>query len=91
MATNPTTPNPPVTAAQISDIIQEVGGLAADVLTALAGADPALELPAEVVALIAQLASKALNAWSTASGETITVASVQGLLPNPTPLTPPTS
>lgn len=42
-----------------------------------------------VVDLSTELVTKALAAWSAASGTPITVESIQALLPNPTPLTPP--
>ena len=55
------------------------------------GLDPALSIPLEAESAAEALVQAALTAWSNASGTPITVASVQALLPNPTPLTPPTS
>ena len=43
-----------------------------------------------IVPIVTQLAAKGLAAWSAASGQPITVESVQALMANPTPLTPPT-
>ena len=54
---------------------------------------PGVQVPAEaaevILNLIAAMATTALAAWSKAAGVPITPESVQGLLPNPTPLTPP--
>lgn len=83
-----TTPAPQP--SNLSNIISEIEEIANGVLTALETIDPALGLPAAIIAEVEKLASTALAAYSTASGTPITVASVQALLPNPTPLTPPT-
>jgi hypothetical protein len=42
-----------------------------------------------VLPIISELVSVALNAWSKANGQPITPETIQALLPNPNPLTPP--
>ena len=79
------------TASEILSIVQEVEQIGNEVLSEVSALDPALELPAAAIEAIEGLATAALQAWTQASGTPITVASVQALLPNPTPLTPPTS
>lgn len=81
------------TATDVQAAVQETAGVAQEILTLISAADPALA-PAtgttmSVVALVAQLAAKALAAWAAASSTPITVQSVQALAPNPAPLPPP--
>jgi hypothetical protein len=90
MSTSPT-PTPGATAASVSSVISEVSGIAEGILTALETVDPALALPAEIIAEIAKLASTAFAALSAAQGTPITVASVQALLVSTAPLNAPTS
>lgn len=53
--------------------------------------DAALATAAGVLPVLEDLLGKAVTAWSTASGQAITVDSVKALLPDQTPLTPPKS
>lgn len=82
----------------VQELINDISGstgVAEQVLQLLAGLDPEVAVPAEILAavlpLIEQYLSKALTAWSTASGTPITVESVTALLPNVTPLDKPTA
>lgn len=82
-----------MTAADVAASITEVKGVADSILEELepvpaVGADALIAQ--NVLDLLSDLASKALLAWSGASGTPITVESLQALLPNSTPLTPPT-
>lgn len=52
--------------------------------------DAALNIAEAVIPIAEDLVAKALTAWSAASGQAITVASVTALLPNPVPLDKPT-
>lgn len=83
------------TAAEVQAIIEEIQAGSDVVLTTLGTVVPSEEIPASkasaIVDLISDLATKALAAWSAAANNPITVESVQALLPNQTPLTPPTS
>ncbi len=71
--------------------IQEISG---EILGTISAVDPAIapeaEAAAGLVSLFGALASKALSAWSDASGTPITAESVQALLPNAAPLSAPT-
>ena len=78
-------------ASEVLGIVQEVEALGNSILAEVSALDPAADLPVAAIAALEGLATAALQAWSTASGTPVTVASVQALLPNPTPLTPPTS
>ena len=53
------------------------------------GEDVAAESAEAILDMVAEMASLALAAWSAAAGQPITMETIQGLLPNPTPLTPP--
>ncbi len=81
------------TVAEVSGAVSEVQAAAGTVLAVLEAADPGIALDAEaadnVVTLLGDVVTKALNAISAASAEPITSASVLALLPNPTPLTAP--
>ena len=83
------------TIQDVQTLVQEVQSIGDAILQELEAAVPSVDGPAVIAGtaldLIATLAQKALSAWSAASGTPITVESVQALLPNPTPLTPPTS
>lgn len=70
--------------AGVQSAINAAGGV-------VEGLDPALAIPIEAEKAAEALAAIALTAWSNASGIPITVASVQALLPNPDPLSKPTS
>jgi len=81
------------TVQDVENLVSEVQSIGDAVLQELAAFIPssaAVDLAAgTALDLIANLATKALAAWSAASGTPITAASVQALMPNPTPLTPP--
>lgn len=79
------------TASSVSTTVQEIINDAEEVLAAIEAVDPAIDVPVAIGESLANLVTKALAAWSAASGVPVTVASVQALLPDPTPLTPPTS
>jgi hypothetical protein len=79
------------TAGSVLSVVQEIEQVSNEVLAEIEALDPALALPVSAIESLEGLAQAAITAWSTASGTPITVASVQALLPNPTPLTPPTS
>lgn len=78
------------TASEVTSIITEIEQIASTLLDSLATIDPELGLPAELVTVIGGLATTAINAFQTASGTPITVASVEALLPAPLP-PPPTA
>jgi len=63
-------------------------------LVTVEGLDPGLAVPAEIaiaiLPVVEELVAAALTAWSNASGQPITVETLTLLLPNPTPLDPPT-
>ena len=79
------------TVAEVLNVLNEVELVLKPILTTVEALDPALALPIEVEQEIQNMATKALAAWSAASGTAITAESVQALLTNPTPLTPPTA
>lgn len=79
------------TASSILNIIQEIEQISNTILAEVSAVDPALDLPVATIEAIEQLATKALQAWTASSSTPITVESVQALLPNPAPLTPPTA
>lgn len=80
-------------AGTLATDVTAVQGVAGSILATIEAVDPAADVPAEIageaLTLLAQLATAALNAWSNASGEPITIESVTALLPNPTPLPEP--
>jgi len=82
-----------MSAEEIAQYVAEVQAAGNTILYTIGsfapGTKPTEEQAAVLLNLIADLATKALLAWSAAAGVPITVDSVKGLLPNPTPLTPP--
>lgn len=76
--------------SEVLSILQEVEAASNTILATVEALDPALDLPVTAIQAIEGLATAALSAYSAASGTPITVESVQALLPNPAPLTPPT-
>jgi hypothetical protein len=84
-----------MTAGDVSQGITEVQQTGDLILAAIEGLDPAAEVDAElagkVLDMSADLAIKAITAWSAASSTPITADSIMALLPNATPLTPPNS
>lgn len=83
------------TTAQIQADVTAAQAVGNTILTTLSEIDPATAPTAAaaeaVMALTASLVSAALTAYSNATGTPITVASVQALLPDSTPLTAPTA
>jgi len=82
-----------LTAEEIAAYVTEVQQAGDTILNTVEALPLGVALPAEtaevILNLIAAMATTALAAWSKAAGVPITPESVQGLLPNPTPLTPP--
>lgn len=84
-----------MTAEEIAAYVEEVQAAGNTILNTVEALPfgPGVEVPAEtaelILNLLAGMATTALAAWAKARGVPITVESVQGLLPNPTPLTPP--
>lgn len=75
---------------QSIETVVEQGLATAD---AFAKGDPQIDAPVElaeaILPIVGDLVNKALTAWSNASGQPITIETVQALLPNATPLTSP--
>lgn len=84
-----------MTTQEFIDEMNAITSIAEQGLKTVEGFVPSAAVPAEIVGavlpLVEQLVAKALTAWSKASGEAITVETVTALLPDATPLTPPTS
>lgn len=84
-----------MTAAEFIAQMETIVALAEQGAEIAAKFDPELELPVKaaelIVPVIESLAEAAINGWSQATGTPITVEAVTALLPNPTPLTPPTA
>lgn len=82
-----------VTAGQVSTAITEAQAIGDSILKEIEVYAPGDAVPAGAAGLIldlaSQLASKALAAWSAASGTPITAESVLALLPDQTPVAPP--
>lgn len=79
------------TASDVLSVVQEIEQVSNEVLAEIQALDPALALPVTAIEALEGLVQAAINAWSTASGTPVTVEALQALMPNPTPLTPPTS
>lgn len=84
-----------MTSTEVQTTISEVQAISDSILKTIEATDPGVALPAgtaqAIVDLFAELANKALTAWSASAGTPITVETLQALLPNPTPLDAPTS
>jgi hypothetical protein len=84
-----------ITIGEVTTAITEAQQVGDQVLKAVEGFLPANALPAAMAGTVLDLASqlvvKALTAWSAASGVAITPASVLALLPDQTPVVPPTT
>jgi hypothetical protein len=78
------------TVSQVSGVIAEIEAIAKEIAAEVVVLDPAIGVPVTVALSLADLITKALSAWSAASDTPITAESVLALLPDPTPLTPPT-
>lgn len=73
--------------------VQETQAIGDTILATLSAVDPEVAIPdaaaQAILDLVAQMAQKALAAWSASSGIAITPESVAALLPNATPLDAP--
>jgi hypothetical protein len=78
------------TAQDVSSAVTEIQLAANTVLSLISTLDPGVAVPAQLAEELLALAAKAIAAWSSASGVAITADSVLALMPNATPLTPPT-
>lgn len=79
----------------VVSVVTDVQAIGDAILVEVGSVLPGEEIPAAaaqaVLDLLSQLASKAITAWGAASGTPITPETIAALLPNPTPLTPPTA
>jgi hypothetical protein len=84
-----------MTVQSVIDSMTAVATIAEQGLKTAETFDPAITPEAAIVGAVLpiaeQLVAAALNAWSNASGQPISVATVTALLPNSTPLTAPTA
>lgn len=84
-----------MTAAEFIAQMETIVALAEQGLGIAAKLDPAADIPlaaiGAIVPVVESLTEAAINGWSQATGTPITVETVTALLPNPTPLTPPTA
>jgi hypothetical protein len=84
-----------VTAAEFIAQMETIVALAEQGLGLAAKLDPAADIPlaaiGAIVPIVEGLAEAAINGWSQATEIPITVESVTALLPDATPLTPPTA
>jgi hypothetical protein len=82
-----------VTAGQVVSVVQETQAVADTILATIQGVDPGAALESGTLEVVidatATMAAKAIQAWSQASGEPITAASVMELLPDAAPLDQP--
>lgn len=79
------------TAQDVQTTVGEIQALANEILGAVETFVPSATVPIEIAKAIEALAAKAIAAWIASSGTPVTVENLQTLLPDPTPLTPPTS
>ncbi|MBS1803527.1 MAG: hypothetical protein JST28_09170 [Acidobacteria bacterium] len=79
-----------ITVQQVGDTASEIKIIADEVLSTVETLDPALAAPIDLAEALGTMAIKALRAWSANSGIPITAESVQALLADQTPLSPPT-
>lgn len=71
--------------------VQAIGDeILAEVGTLVPGAAAPAATAEKILDLLSQLAQKAITAWGAASNTPITAETIVALLPNATPLTPPT-
>lgn len=78
------------TVSDVSSVITEIESIAKEIAAEATVLDPAVAVPVSVGLSLADLIAKGLAAWSASTGTPITADSVLALLPNSTPLTPPT-
>lgn len=81
------------TVAEVTSSITAVQAVGDSILAVLETADPALDVPAAtagtILDLLAELVTKALTAYSGASGTPINATTIAALMPNPAPLSEP--
>jgi hypothetical protein len=74
--------------------VTEISGISDTILKSIEALDPAVAPEAAVVdgvvSLLSDLVGKAITAFSAASDTPITADTIAALIPNSTPLTPPT-
>ena len=79
----------------VTTVVNEIKTTADTILATIESFVPGVAGEAAIAQGIVDLAGvmvgKALAAWSTASGQPITAETIAALLPNATPLTPPTA
>jgi hypothetical protein len=84
-----------MTAVEFIAQMETVVALAEQGLGIAAKLDPAADIPLAtigvIVPVVEALAEAAINGWSQASGQPITVATIIALLPDTTPLDKPTA
>lgn len=82
-----------MTVQDLIDDLNRVEVLTQAGLKTVVALSPATAAPVAAVSaalpIVSSLITIALSAWSKASGQAITVESIQALLPNPVPLTAP--
>lgn len=82
-----------MTVQDFLDALQEIESLAITGAETVKALDPALTAPIAgfevVLPIVSKLVSVALSAYSSANDQPITPETIQALLPNQTPLTPP--
>jgi hypothetical protein len=79
------------TAQDVTSTVNEIQAAGDLILQEIQALDPAVSVPANITELLLDLASKAVAAWSSASATPVTIENLQTLLPNQTPLSPPTA
>jgi len=82
-----------MTSTEITSAVTEGQAIGDSILEAIGALAPGVAVPAAfaetILNLLAKYVSKAVIAYSGASGTPITADSIAALLPNQTPLTPP--
>lgn len=86
-----TSPAVPSTLANVASTVSEIVATGNTILSTIETVDPALAPTAAVIELLDTLATSALNAYSAAQGNPITVTTVGNLLPFSEAPTPPTA
>jgi hypothetical protein len=78
------------TVQQVADTTDQILSIVDEIKVVIEGVVPAATAPIELAEVFARLVEKALAGWSAAANVPITAESVLALLPNDTPLSPPT-
>jgi hypothetical protein len=82
-----------MTVQEFLDDLQKIEVLAQSGLSTAKALNPELASPITAVQVVfpfvSEIIAVALNSWSKANGQLITPETIQALLPNQTPLTPP--